>query len=38
MIIIDPEDEVSVNAGFEEITQRIQQAVSEIQKADDANF
>lgn len=38
MIVIDQEDEESVNAGFEEIGQRIRQAVSEIQQTDDADF
>lgn len=38
MIVIDAEDEESVSAGFEEIGQRIQQAISEIQQTDDADF
>ncbi|WP_375497081.1 hypothetical protein [uncultured Nostoc sp.] len=37
-IVIDPESEESVSAGFEEITQRIREAVSEIQETDDADF
>jgi hypothetical protein len=37
-IVIDPEDEESVAAGVEEFGERIQQAVSEIRKRDDADF
>ncbi|MEH2242338.1 hypothetical protein [Nostoc sp.] len=38
MIVIDPENEESVSAGFEEITQRIKDAVTKIQKTDSADF
>ncbi|MEI1375965.1 hypothetical protein PQG02_06845 [Nostoc sp. UHCC 0926] len=38
MIVIDPEDKESVDAGFEEVTQRIKEAVSKIQKTDTADF
>ncbi|MEH2005896.1 hypothetical protein [Nostoc sp.] len=38
IIVIDSEDQESVNAGFEQIGQRVQQALSEIEQADDADF
>ncbi|MDF5736782.1 MULTISPECIES: hypothetical protein [unclassified Nostoc] len=38
IIVIDSEDQESVNAGFEQIGQRLQQALSEIKQADDADF
>lgn len=38
VIVINSEDQESVDKGFEEIGQCIRQAVSEIQQADDADF
>ncbi|MDZ8083206.1 MAG: hypothetical protein RMX35_29590 [Nostoc sp. DcaGUA01] len=38
MIVINTEDPESVNAGFEEIGERIRQAVSEIRAEDQADF
>ncbi len=38
VIVIDSEDQESVDRGFEEIGQRIRQAVSEISQADNADF
>ncbi|MEH1797397.1 hypothetical protein [Nostoc sp.] len=37
-IIINLEDQESVESGCEEVKQRIQQAISEIQETDDADF